>query len=197
MNEALRSSLVAMAERDLEIRADLISSKELFDGYHPRMAAVHDEHAQALEAIIKQHGWPGKSFVGEDGAEAAWLILQNAIGKPDLQRNSLPLLKAAVESGEVPAADVARLEDRISVHEGRPQRYGTHFEWDGNNNFVPCLLLDEEKVDAYRHAVGVGPMADNLSDARRRAELLGQEQPADLNRWKREKEAWERKVGWR
>jgi hypothetical protein len=54
--------------------------------------------------------------------ELAWLVLQHAIGSPDLQRWALPLLRAAAERRDVPASEVAMLEDQICVFEGRPQR---------------------------------------------------------------------------
>ena len=37
MNDALRDELVAMAEEDQRVRAELASDGSLFDGYHPRM----------------------------------------------------------------------------------------------------------------------------------------------------------------
>src|SRR5688572_2145695 len=110
-----------MAAEDKRVRAELAATGELFQGYAPRMAEVHLHNAQRLEAIIARHGWPGKSLVGDDGAHAAWLVLQHAIGSPALQRNCLPLLKEAVSRGEMKAVDVAYLEDRICFFERRPQ----------------------------------------------------------------------------
>jgi hypothetical protein len=34
-------------------------------------------HTARLRAIVSQYGWPGRSLVGEDGADAAWLLLQH------------------------------------------------------------------------------------------------------------------------
>ena len=89
MSAALRDELVAMAEEDQRVRAELAAEVSLFDGYHPTMQAIHDKNAVRLTEIIEQHGWPGRGLVGEDGARAAWLILQHAIGHPDLQRRGL------------------------------------------------------------------------------------------------------------
>ena len=41
LNEELKLGLVAMAEHDLRVRAELIASGELFGGYNERMAAIH------------------------------------------------------------------------------------------------------------------------------------------------------------
>lgn len=128
MNTELKRQLLEMVEEDTRVRAELVATGELFQGYAPKMAEVHHRTAQELETMIEQYGWHGKSFVGEDGANAAWLILQHAIGHPELQRKCLPILQEAVERGEAEPAHAAHLEDRIRFFERRPQRYGTHFD---------------------------------------------------------------------
>lgn len=197
MNQPLRSVLIAMADEDSRVRAGLAASGELFQGYAPRMAEVHRRNAEALDAIIQQHGWPGKSLVGEDGAEAAWLVLQHAIADPALQRKCLPLLRESAASGEVKAAHVAYLEDRICAFEGRPQRYGTQFDWDEHGQLSPWTLQDPERVDTYRASVGLGPLALRMEQARKAAEAEGETPPADFKKRQKEKEAWATSVGWR
>jgi hypothetical protein len=128
----LTQRLSDMAEEDQRVRAELAATGELFQGYHPRMAEVHRRNAQELEAIIELYGWPGKSLVGDAGANAAWLILQHAIGNPELQRKCLPVLREAITRGEMEPAQAAYLEDRICFFERRAQRYGTQFDWDEN-----------------------------------------------------------------
>ena len=125
MREELRRKLLAMAEEDQRVRAELAATGELFQGYAPRMAEVHARNARQLESVIAEHGWPGKSLVGDDGAHAAWLVLQHAIGNPGLQRKCLPLLRDAAARGDMEPAHPAYLEDRINFFERRPQRYGT------------------------------------------------------------------------
>src|SRR3954468_270010 len=127
---ALHAELLAMADEDRRGRAELAADGSLFDGYHPRMAEVHRRNAAGLIEVIEEHGWPGRSLVGEDGTEAACLVLHHAIGDPPLQRLGLQLLRQAAAVGEVAAAHAALLEDRICFFEGRPQRYGTQFDWD-------------------------------------------------------------------
>lgn len=185
-----------MAEHDLQVRAELVESGELFDGYHERMAAVHKQNAECLDRIIDEFGWPGKSLVGSDGAEAAWLILQHAIGSPAFQRKCLPTLWEAVEADEMPAYQVAYLDDRIRVFEERPQRYGTQFDWDGSGQLNPHPIEDPEKVDEYRASVGLGPLAEKTRQMRQRAAKEGHEQPADFDEYLKGRKAWARSVGW-
>src|SRR5689334_20169251 len=119
----LRAELVAMAAEDAATRERLARDASLFEGYHAEMEAVHRRHAVRLRAIIAAVGWPGRSLVGEDGADAAWLVVQHAIGEPAFLRAMLPILQQAAADGEADPAGVAMLEDRIRVFEGRPQRY--------------------------------------------------------------------------
>src|SRR2546427_1438815 len=112
-----------MARSDLALLKHLARDGSLFQGYHPRMEALHQRHATRLAALIDAHGWPGRSREGEEGARAAWLILQHAIGNPPLMRRGLTLLQGGVSEGEVSPLEVAKLEDRIRTFECRPQRY--------------------------------------------------------------------------
>lgn len=197
MNEQLQQELLEMADEDRRVRAELVASGELFDGYSPQMAEVHRRNGKRLETIVREFGWPGKSLVGRQGADAAWLVLQHAIGNPPLQRGCLPLLRESAEAGEIAPDQVAFLEDRIAVFEGRPQRYGTQFDWDENGELSPLPLLDPEGVDRHRAAVGLGPLAERIEQARRRAQRERDSPPADLEKRRREQLAWAKSVGWR
>jgi hypothetical protein len=57
--------------------------------------------------VIEKHGWPGKSLVGADGAQAAWLLVQHADLDREFQRQCLPLLKEAAEKGEASKQNLA------------------------------------------------------------------------------------------
>lgn len=160
MNELLRSELLAMQADDLRVRQELLDAGELDGHYVPRMERVHVNNAHRLRQIISEHGWPDESLVGADGAEAAWLIVQHAIGDPDLQRSALSLLRDSAERGRVPAWHAAYLEDRIALYENRAQRYGTQSLDDPRDGRArPWLLAEPERVDELRAGVGLKPLA--------------------------------------
>jgi hypothetical protein len=157
----------------------------------PRLAEVCRRHASALEAIIEEHGWPGKSLVRADGSHAAWFLLQHAIERPDLQRRGLPLLRAAVAHGQAAPAEAAYLEDKICFWERRPQRYGTQFDWDADGRMSPWVLEDPERIDEYRSAVGLGPLREKID------QFAGDEHRlAHVERYHQELAAWAKSVGW-
>ena len=182
-----------MAAEQRRVHTELTQTGEIYQGrpLAPRLDEVIRRHAAALEAILEQRGWPGKSLVGEDGSHAAWFVLQHAIARPDLQRRGLLLLCAAVARGEAAPAQAAYLEDKICFWERRPQRYGTQFDWDAEGRMRPWVLEDPERVDAHRSAVGLGPLQEKI-------EQFGTDEhrPADYERYQQELVAWAKSVGW-
>lgn len=180
----LADELLALIGHDDAVRARLAADGSLFDGYHPEMEAVHRANAARLRELIAVHGWPGPALVGAEAASAAWRIVQHAIGEPAFLRAMLPVLTAA---GADPA-EVARLDDRIRVFEGRPQRYGTQYDWDdAGTALVPSVGVEEpDAVDARRAAVGLPPI-----------EWRRPPPPGEHRGDRSGYEAWLRRTGWK
>jgi hypothetical protein len=193
----LHEELLAMAGEDGAVRERLVADGSLFDGYNPLMAIVHRRNGDRLSEIVEAHGWPGRSLVGEDGADAAWLVLKHAIGDPGLQRRCLPLLELAAAAGEVPPWHPATLLDGIRFYEGRPQVYGSMFDWDENGEMAPWPIEDAEEVDQRRALVGLPPLAEQIQSVRMAAGAEGDRRPADPVARRREADEWARSVGWR
>ncbi len=189
--DSLRRELLDLVGEDLRTREELAADGSLFESYHPSMEAVHRRNAARLTEIIEAHGWPGRSMVGSDGAEAAWMIVQHAIGEPDFQRRCLAFLKDASSWGEAEPWQPAMLEDRIRMFEGRPQIYGTQIVPGPGGEPQPYTIEDPASVDERRRAVGLEPLGERLARAGRTP------LPADPERFEREYEAWLRRVGWR
>jgi hypothetical protein len=175
---SLREEFLVMASEDQRVRAELAADGSLFDGYHPRMAEVHRRNATRLAAIFDRHGWPVPALVGEDGAAAAWLVLQHAIGDPPLMRRGLELL-SLLGPGEVELARLAMLEDRVRAFEGRPQRYGTQYDWDEAGQLGPLPIEDSGLVDELRRSVGLGPLEENTQRIREQTARAGERPPPD------------------
>jgi hypothetical protein len=197
MNTPLSQELIKMAREDAELRNTLASDGPLFNGYHPQIKAVHDLNAKRLEEIVQQHGWPGKSKVGEEAARSAWLILQHAIAHPALQRKCFPLLVEQVEAGEMSPVEMAMLEDRIRCFEGRPQRFGTQFDWDEKKLMSPLPMDDVDLVEERRKKIGLRPMSEEIIAKRKETEQSKEPPPLNYQSYLTEKEEWLKANGWR
>lgn len=192
LNEKLRQELLAMREDDRVTRERLAKTGELFKGYNAEMEAVHLKNAKRLEELIDEHGWLGISRVGEDGAEAAWLIVQHAISLPQFSRKVLKMLENAEKTGDVPRWQAAYLSDRIAFYENRPQRYGTQSDWNENGEMEIWILENEEKVNDYRAEVGLKPLENKILQSKEFKENA----PKDWKSRRKEAQEWARKVGW-
>ncbi len=128
------------------------------------MMRVDQANTAWLAELTARRGWPGRTLVGEDGAHAAWLLAQHA--DPEPQRAFLDLLRAAVAEGEASATDLAYLEDRVRMHAGQPQRYGTQFIRDAQG-LRAWTVEDPEHLDQRRADVGLGPFAGYEARMRR------------------------------
>jgi hypothetical protein len=114
-----------------------------------------------MKQIVKQFGWPGKSLVGADGAQAAWILVQHADHDRPFQTQCLELLKGAVKKGEATGDQLAYLTDRVRVGEKKKQVYGTQLHW-VKGKLQPQPIEDEANVDKRRKEVGLSSLADYL-----------------------------------
>lgn len=144
LNESLRAEILAMGESDqAAVRA----------AYGEPGAAKPAENfldrAHRLRALIQQHGWPTASLVGEDGARAAWVVVQHADDDVPFQRQSLTSMESAAAAGEADRRLVACLTDRVRVNSGQPQLFGTQ----GNGG--ARSPEDKVAIDARRRSLGL------------------------------------------
>jgi len=109
-----------------------------------------------LIEILHLHGWPTRTVFGEPAAFAAWLIAQHSDDDIAFQRSVLPDVKAAVERNEALAYEAPYLEDRISIGEGHPQRYGTQGHCI-KGSWYADPILQPDKLDERRKLSGLDP----------------------------------------
>jgi hypothetical protein len=174
LNSELKSELLKMADEDQKYRT--VMETEMIKMSKDGSSRPSDEFIAAvrkqdeidnrniirLEQIILNHGWPGKSLVGDEAANAAFLILQHT--NAARQEKYLPLLKKAARKGEARPADAAMLEDRVLIGQGKKQIYGTqvHSGADTGGKLILSPVKDEKNVDKRRAAVGLMPLAEYL-----------------------------------
>ena len=172
MDEELRRELLTRHAEDQRVRQLSWPPRgqymvRLPDEVAAEWQRVDAENTRWLGELLTMRGWPARTLVGEEGAHAAWLLAQHADQDPTLQRAFLDALRGAVAEGEASPAHLAYLEDRVRVHAGQPQLYGTQFTvTDGE--FGPYPIEDPQRLDERRAEAGLEPFA--AYEARMRAE---------------------------
>jgi len=112
-----------------------------------------------VESLVKKYGWPGKSFVGAMGNYTVWLVIQHA--DLEIQEKYFPLMNESVAKGESRSQDLALLEDRILMRQGKKQIYGSQVTFNnttGDQELWP--IEDEMNVNVRRSNVGLEPIEE-------------------------------------
>ena len=163
-----RAELERMLETDQQYRNELSELSQEKGADHPEVKALWDKQLEldkrnlhVLERIIAVHGWSDARVFGRDAATAAFLVLQHADLKYQLEY--LPLFRQAVEEGKASKSDLALLVDRVRVRQGKPQLYGSQVRQALDGTSEPYPIEDEANVDARRAEMELEPLADYLA----------------------------------
>ena len=168
MNQELRTELLARADRDQTARKSLPPAQR-DQQWEQIIAPVDRANTARMREIVADYGWPGYALAGVDGAHAAWLLVQHA--PAGFQEECLPLLEDAVGRGDAAPRDLAYLTDRVLMHRGEPQVYGTQYQViDGS--LTLWTVREPAGLGQRRAALGLPPEAEN------RARLLAAERLA-------------------
>jgi len=192
----IAEKIIQLKNDDLSFRNKLIQDGILEQGYHPEMEAIHIRNAEQLEEIINSIGYPTISKVGKEASQAAWLIIQHAISLPSFMKKCADHLDLAVKEEDADPKQLAYLTDRIAIFEGRPQKYGTAFDWDANGELSPQLYDDAKLVDARRQKLDMNTLAEQTKVIREQAKKENQSPPKNLAERSEQYYQWRKAVGW-
>jgi hypothetical protein len=135
---------------------------------------VVKSHTARLRAIVSEHGWPGRSLVGEDGADAAWLLLQHVNSRvttirsnagDEFCRSCVVLLRVAVARGEAHPRHLAAIADSLRLGDNEPPEFASlpeQYELDDHGRAVFGWKVDAAAIDQRRAAIGLPPLAADL-----------------------------------
>ncbi|WP_223599018.1 DUF6624 domain-containing protein [Chryseobacterium sp. GVT01B] len=184
-NFPFEKELIELADKDLAVREELLSAGKLSGGYHPEMEKVHKANARRLREIIAEIGFPTPSKVGEKGSNAAWLIIQHAIGEPEFMKKCCTMMED--NSSDINPIHRAYLYDRIRFFQSKPQKYGTQLTADGKVYPVE----NKENLNKEREKVNLHAFSE--------AEINKIPEPEDIpeiDDKNVEYTVWRKKVGW-
>jgi DNA uptake protein ComE-like DNA-binding protein len=192
----IAKEIIELQNADLELRDKLIQNGQLFEGYNNEMEALHNRNAETLNNIIDKIGYPTVNKVGKEANEAAWLVIQHSIGQPEFMKKCAVFLEKAVDENQANAKQLAYLTDRIAGFEGRPQLYGTQFDWDAGGEINPKSFDDLEKVNQRRKTIGLNLLEEQTQIIRKQVIAENQKPPADMKERTKQIDEWRKNVGW-
>jgi len=112
-----------------------------------------------IKSILDQYGWLGPDVIGYDGNSTIFLVIQHS--DTAIRAKYLPIMREAVKNGKAFASDLALLEDRVALSQGKRQIYGSQIARDPETKLYFVLPLeDPDNVDKRRKAVCLDPLAD-------------------------------------
>ena len=113
--------------------------------------------------ILDEKGWVGKSLVGGQANMTIWLVIQHA--PLDIQEKYLPMMKESVLKGESNGRNLALLEDRVLMRNGKPQTYGSQIQDNKETGEKEVYeIIDPEYVNQRRKEVGLSPLEDYVKN---------------------------------
>ncbi len=157
----LRKELLKMKEDDQKYRRFMLQvqqekNKGALEQMIVAITELDTKHTTRMEEIVTKIGWPKISEVGEDGSQAAWVLVQHADKRPDFQNKCLDLLKEAINSQEANSSNFAYLHDRVQVAYNEKQTYATQTQQNILTNQLEfCPIKDEHLVNEKRKEMGL------------------------------------------
>jgi hypothetical protein len=154
--DSTREELVELGKQDQLLRADLGPERMKDTAFLRQLRQGDSVRTERLRVLVERYGWPDTVRTGSAAASAAFLILQHS---PDhaFQKAMAPRLEELSRQGALPRQEVALLIDRVLMHDGLPQRYGTQFNLK-DGRWVMHPVEDEANLDSLRQAMELPPM---------------------------------------
>jgi len=196
VNKELKDRLVQMVEEEIHLQTELASDGSPYEGYPQKIRELHLSQANELERIVEAHGWPKFSLVGKEGAEAAWLILQHSISRPDFMKRCFPVFESAVQENEAAIKHLSCLIDGIRYFSREPQVYGNYFDWNEKDQFCPWVIEDPENVNERRMKVGLNTLEERIKEMEEEMRSDNLSPPKDYLERQSEMLEFLREVGW-
>jgi hypothetical protein len=158
-----------MKDQALDYQLDMAKRYFMKNGkaphwYYP-IAAMKKEIGSGnfaeMKQLIAKNGWPTYAAVGKLAADGPLLII-NHHPEEAVRIQYLPQIKKACLQQQGSCMEYAKIQDRILVNTGKPQRYGMQFRYNKNRTLEPFPVKDPEYVDQRRKAIGLPPLKQYL-----------------------------------
>ncbi|MFM9944616.1 MAG: DUF6624 domain-containing protein [Bacteroidia bacterium] len=164
-NDSLAKVLLSIRENDQKYRLMLDAvrhpyKEEASDSFKSilKMMVYYDSiNLIRVKSIIDRYGWLSQNEVGNKGNSTLWLVIQHSDLKT--QEKYFPIMKEAVKNGKATKGELAYLEDRMLMNQGKKQLYGTQYKLNEKNRQMELWLIEDPlNLNKRRESVGLPPM---------------------------------------
>lgn len=115
-----------------------------------------------VKCILDKYGWLGPDIIGERGSQTLFLVIQHS--NLPTQVKYLPMMREAVKNRKLSSGNLALLEDRVMLGQGKKQIYGSQIGRDKETGKLYVLPLeDPDNVDKRRANVGLPPLSNYVN----------------------------------
>ncbi len=155
---AVQKKITDLWRADQSARATLVSLpsdvKKGAGFWANRLASAHTiradiEATEYLEKLLHSYDWIDQQRFGNSVSAHAWILIQHADDRVDLQAEVLKRMHPYFINGGIRPANYAYLWDRVAVNSGQLQRYGTQPIWkceQGQLQLQPIEDLDQANL---------------------------------------------------
>lgn len=155
-DQVYRSKLLSNPTEIENVKEQFFKKGYKLDSF-PNLFELDSLNLISIDRIIKKHGYPGKSLVGEPENSVAWLVIQHS----DEIKKYIKMIRKEGKKGEIDKTLVAMMEDRHLLHKERRQIYGTQgqqsiIEENGKKYEIKYVwpIRNPKKVDKMRKEIG-------------------------------------------
>lgn len=170
INKPLARKLDSIYNEDQTYRHEVIELQKKYGQKSKEVSSLWEkiEKIDSLNhikvtTILDKYGWLGTDVVGQKGNSALFLVIQHSDLKT--QEKYLPMMKDAVKNGKANGQNLALLEDRILIRNGKKQIYGSQIGTHPETNESYVLPLENpDEVDNRRASVGLSSLEDYVQN---------------------------------
>lgn len=112
---------------------------------------TNKELLNELDRLIKKNGYPKCSE--KMPCAAAFLIIQHA--DLETQERYIDEIKTMCQNNNIPCSHYAMMQDRINLRKGKPQIFGTQYEYNKKGDLVLYKLFEPDKLNDRRLDIGL------------------------------------------
>jgi hypothetical protein len=141
---------------------DAVKNKEkasTIDSLRKIVTQKDQKNLLKIKEILDQYGWLSPEQVGMNASQALFLVIQHA----DLatQLTYLPMIRRAEKNGKILSSNLAILEDRINMRQGKKQVYGSQSFSDKTTGMLYIYPIAEpDELEKKRKSMGLIPMKE-------------------------------------